>query len=76
MTDKPQTTKAKKLEHKIIRRAQQIGCEARGGVALGRNYWEIPSWPAWCNQAWEELVLIYARKNAEKMDRLMMGKSK
>lgn len=71
-----ETTKAEKLERKIIRRAQQIGCEARGGYPLGRVYLDIPSWPDWYEQAWEELILIYARKNADKMDRLMMRKIK
>lgn len=67
-----ETTKSEKLERKLIRRAQKIGCEVRGGVPVGRNYWDIPSWDAWVDQAWEELVLIYARKNTDKMDKLMM----
>jgi hypothetical protein len=66
-------TATPKLERKIVRLAQQIGCEARGGIPLGKDYAEIPSWPEWRKRAWEEIVVRYARKNRERVDREIEG---
>lgn len=65
-------SKTAKLERKIIRRAQQIACEARGNIPVGRDYLTIPSWSAWREQAWQEIVIIYARKNRAKINRMIV----
>lgn len=63
--------KLSRLEQKIIRLAQKVGCEARGNVPLGKNYRHIPSWPDWCAQARRELMYRCDKKHPEKFDRLM-----